>query len=181
MARVPYTAPDDVPAEHRDLLVSALQDRPLNVYRALGNNPAVLAGLRGFLSSLWADTGLSERERELVILATAREVGNEYEWHQHVRIARGIGIPHDEVAAIGAGDFAPFEGHEAALLAYARATLRGEVDDDRHDAVAGAFDDATAVGVAALAEGYAALGGVIDALDVELEDGEAFVGWDPRE
>lgn len=177
MARVPYVESEDIPEEHRDLLVSSLQDRPLHVYRALGNNPEVLAGLRGFLSSLWSDSGLSDRRRELVILAVTREIGNEYEFHQHVNIARGVGIDDGTIAAVSRGEFDDLDDEEATLLRYALAVVRGEVEDRDHDAITDYYDESSVVGIAALAEGYTALGGVIDALGVELE--EAFVGWDP--
>lgn len=177
MARVPYAESEDIPEEHRDLLVSSLQGKPLHVYRAIGNNPAVLAGLRGFLGSLWSDSGLSDRERELVILAVTSEIGNEYEWHQHVTIGRGVGIDDETIAAISSGEFDALDEAEATLLRYALAVVRGEVGDRDHDAITGHYDDSAVVGIAALAEGYAALGGIIDALGVELE--EEFVGWDP--
>jgi alkylhydroperoxidase family enzyme len=179
MARVPYVDSEDVPPEHRDLLVSSLQDRPLHVYRALGNNPAVLAGLRSFFAALWSDTGLRERERELVILAAARERENAYEWHQHVRIAGSAGVNEAEMRAIADGDLGDFDDREAALIGYARAVVRDAVTDERHAAVAAEYDDATVVGIAALAGGYAMLGGLIDAFDLELEEGESFFGWRP--
>lgn len=179
MARVPYVDSEDVPEEHRDLLVSSLQDRPLHVYQALGNNPEVLAGLRGFFGSLWADSGLSDRRRELVVLAVTNEIENEYEWHQHVLIGRQEGIDDDIIAAIADGDLGSLDEEDATLLRYALAVVRGTVDDADHDAISEHYDDSAVVGITALVEGYAALGGIIDALGVELE-GE-FVGWDPRE
>ncbi|WP_122090076.1 carboxymuconolactone decarboxylase family protein [Halalkalicoccus subterraneus] len=177
MARVPYVESEGVPEQHRDLLVSSLQDRPLHVYRALGNNPEVLAGLRGFLSSLWSDSGLTDRRRELVILAVTREIENEYEFHQHVTIARDVGIDDGAIAAVSRGEFDDLDEEEAVLLRYALAVVRGAVEDRDHDAVTVYYDESAVVGIAALAEGYTALGGIIDALGVELE--EAFVGWDP--
>ncbi|MES3516222.1 MAG: carboxymuconolactone decarboxylase family protein, partial [Natronomonas sp.] len=101
MARIPYVEAEDVPEEYEDLLESSLQGKPLHVYQSIGNNPEVLAGLRGYFSSLWSDSGLSERRRELVVLAVARATDNRYEWHQHVNIARGIGIEDETIAAIG--------------------------------------------------------------------------------
>ena len=169
-----------MPDEYEDLLESSLQGKPLHVYQSIGNNPAVLAGLRSFLGSLWTDSGLTDRERELVILAVARETGNRYEWHQHVNIARGVGLDDEEIAAVGAGDLAGFGDDETTLIEYALAVVRGEVDAVAHDEVAGVYDDETVVGIAAAAEGYDALGGVIDALDLELEAGTEFHGWDPR-
>ncbi|ACM56770.1 carboxymuconolactone decarboxylase family protein [Halorubrum lacusprofundi] len=180
MARVPYVDASDVPDEYEDLLESSLQGKPLHVYQSIGNNPEVLAGLRSFLSSLWTDSGLSDRERELVILATARATTNRYEWHQHVNIARGVGIDDAVIAAIGADDRDPLDDDETALVEYAVAVVRGEVNAVVHDEVAARYDDETIVGIAAAASGYEALGGVIDAFDLELESGTEFHGWDPR-
>lgn len=180
MARVPYVDASDVPDEYEELLESSLQGKPLHVYQSIGNNPEVLAGLRSFLGSLWTDSGLSDRERELVILAIARETTNRYEWHQHVNIARGVGIDDEVIAALGADDLAPLDGDETALVEYALAVVRGEVDAVVHDEAAARYDDETVVGIAAAASGYEALGGIIDAFDLELEPGTEFHGWDPR-
>ena len=180
MARVPYAEASDVPDEYEELVESSLQGKPLHVYQSIGNNPEVLAGLRSFLGSLWTDSGLSDRERELVILAVARETRNRYEWHQHVTIARGVEIDDEVIAAVGADDRDPLDGDETALVEYALAVVRGEVGAVVHDEAAARYDDETLVGIAAAAGGYEALGGVIDALDLELEPGTEFHGWDPR-
>jgi alkylhydroperoxidase family enzyme len=180
MARVPYVDASDVPDEYEDLLESSLQGKPLHVYQSLGNNPEVLAGLRSFLGSLWTDSGLSDRERELVILAAARETRNRYEWHQHVNIARDAGVDDDVIAGIGTGDLTALDADETALVEYATAVVSREVDAVAHDAIAARYDDEAIVGIAALAQGYAGLGGMIDAFDLELEAGSEFHGWNPR-
>ncbi|OYR39079.1 carboxymuconolactone decarboxylase [Halorubrum sp. Ib24] len=180
MARVPYVDASDVPEEYEELLESSLQGKPLHVYRSLGNNPEVLAGLRSFLGSLWTDSGLSDRDRELVILAAASETRNRYEWHQHVNIARGVGIGDDVIAGIGTDDLTDLDADETTLVEYAVAVVRREVDAIAHGEVAAAYDDETVVGIAALAQGYAGLGGMIEAFDLELEPGDEFHGWDPR-
>ncbi|MFW6318306.1 MAG: hypothetical protein ACOC06_07565 [Halorubrum sp.] len=76
------------------------------------------------------------------MLAVTSEVGNRYEWHQHVNVVRGVGTDDAEIAAL--------------------------------------YDDEAVVGIAAAARGYDALGGMIDAFDLELEPGAEFHGWDPR-
>ena len=180
MARVPYREADDLPEDVRELVVSSLQGRSLHVYRAIANNPAVLRGLRSFLATLWADTGLTDRQRELVILATARAAGSEYEWHQHTRIAREDHLTVAELDAIGEGAFDAFDDDDAALLAYGEAVAEGTVDDALHAAALEVLGDAsTVVGAAATAAGYLGLARIIDACGVELEAGDAFVGWTP--
>ncbi len=182
MARVPYVEQEDLDPEYRELIISSLQPgKRANVYSAIGNNQEVLAGLREYLGSLWSESGLSDRQREIVILSVAAEIDNPYEFHQHVLIGRDIGLADDEVAALGRDDREPFSAAERALIAYTRATVRNRVNDTIHDALAEHFDDETIVGVAATAGGYVALGRLIDVLGVELEAGDEFVGWDPRD
>ncbi|TKX78833.1 carboxymuconolactone decarboxylase family protein [Halorubrum sp. SD626R] len=180
MARVPYADASDVPDEHEDLLRSSLQGKPMHVYESIGNNPDVLVGLRSFFGALWTDSGLTDRERELVILAVAAEVGSRYEWHQHVNIARDVGIDDAEIAAVGRGDLASLDDDEGTLLEYALAVARNEVDAIVHAETAALYDDDAIVGVAAIAGAYGALAQMIDAFDLELEEGTSFHGWDPR-
>lgn len=181
MPRVPYVEQDALDAEYRDLVVSSLQPgKTVNVYSAIANNPEVLRGFREALGSVWNHSGLTDRQRELVVLAAASETGSAYEWHQHVTIATDAGITREEIAAVARDDRSPFPEAERALLAYTRAVVRGRVDDAHHAALAEHFDADTVVGAAATAAGYLALGRVIDALGVDIEAGDEFVGWDPR-
>jgi len=175
MARVPYVDEAALPKEHQDLLASALQGKELNSYRAIGNNPAVLYGLRTFLGSLWRDSGLDPDQRELVVLAVSHEVESAYEWHQHVAIAREIGIADRDILAIVDGDLGQFDTGDKTLIRYALAVVRGTVDDESHDALVAAHGPETVVGVAALASGYLLVGRLLGALDIEPES--PFVGW----
>lgn len=180
MARVPYTSADDLDPEYQELIVSSLQPgKTVNVYSTIGNNQEVLRGVREFLGALWNHSGLSDRQREIVILTAASEVDSEYEWHQHVNIGTNVGISPEEIAAIGRDDRTPFDEEEQVLIAYTRAVCRGRVTDELHEAMAERFDTETIVGVASTASGYFGLGRIIDALDVDLEAGDEFVGWDP--
>jgi alkylhydroperoxidase family enzyme len=181
MARVPYRGPDEVNEQYRDYVVSSLQPgKSINVYAATANNEEVLEGLRAFLGSLWDSSGMTDRQREIVILTAAAETGNDYEWHQHVNIAAGEVLSPDELAAIAADDSTPFGADEVALQEYARAVVTGSVTDEIHDALAETFDDRQIAGAAATAAGYLALGRMIEAFGVEIEAGDEFVGWDPR-
>lgn len=181
MARVPYVSRDELEPEYRDLVVSSLQPgETLNVYSAIATNQDVLYGLREFLGSLWNGSGLTDRQREIVILTAAAEMGSEYEWHQHVAIATDAGLESAEIAAIARDDHEPLADEEAALVAYTRAVVRGRVTDPLHAAVLEYVDEETVVGAASTAAGYAALGLIIDALGVEIESDDVFVGWEPE-
>jgi alkylhydroperoxidase family enzyme len=181
MARVPYVTAEELAPDNRELIVSSLQPgKTRHVYAAIGNNEEVLSGVREFFGSLWSNSGLTDRQRELVILTAASEVGSAYEWHKHANIGLDAGLTREEIGAIARDDRTPFSPTEAALIAYARAVASGRVEDPHHEAIAEYFDDETIVGIATTAAGYAALGGVLDALDVEIEADETFIGWEPN-
>jgi len=175
MARVPHVTETDLPPHQQDMLVSALQGTELNIYRTVGNNPAVLYGLRTLLGSLWRDSGLDDPQRELVVLAVARETDSTYAWHQHVSIARDVGLSDAEIIAISDGKLDSFDRSDRLLVEYATATVRGTVDDALADRLAVAFDDETVVGITTLASGYLMVARLLDALAVETET--PFVGW----
>jgi 4-carboxymuconolactone decarboxylase len=178
MARVPYVTQDDLDSEYQNLIISSLQPgKTVNVYSAIGNNQEVLNGLRDFLGALWNHSGLTDRQRELVILAASSEIGSAYEWHQHVNIATDAGLEPDEISAVARDDRSSLSEEERALVAYTRAVVRGRVTDALHEAVVEYVGEETAIGAAATAAGYLALGRLIDALGVELEEGDTFVGW----
>lgn len=181
MVRVPYVTQDDLDPDYRDLIVSSLQPgKTVNVYSAIGNNQEVLRGFREFLGALWSHSGLTDRRREIVILTVASEIGSEYEWHQHANIALDAGLDANEIAAIARDDRSSFSNEERALMAYTRAVARGRVTDALHEAMLDYFDEETIVGTASAAAGYVALGRVIDALGIEIESNDEFVGWTPR-
>lgn len=180
MGRVPYVVEDDLEPQYRDLITSSLQPgKRVNVYRAVGNNPDVLDGLRAFLGQLWSSTGLDGYRRELIILAISREFDSAYEWHQHVSIAREAGVSDEEIDAIADERHADLDDDVRRLLGYALAVVNDDVDDGIHADISKLYDDSTVVGIAALAGGYAMLAQLIDALGVETED--PFIGWKPND
>ena len=189
MARITYAEPDDLPAEKRDLLQSlsetavADEDRGhsltgdcLNVYRALGQNIALLEGFRTYGDVVWNQGGLSASEREIVILATAYYADAAYEWHQHVRVALNEGMAPEQILAISREEPDHLESKHAALIAYVEQFVDGAVDDDTHEHLTTHYDDATLLGVGMLSGCYLGLARVLQALQVDPED--EFVGWD---
>lgn len=188
MARVPYVDPEAFSGD-RDLLVTSMDPDdlpeeyrgsfstgPRHVHRAIGNNPGALRAFRESIRGFWRESGLTDRQRELTILAVARASDARYEWHQHVRHGLSVGLTTEEIRAVGRGEYDGFPEAEAALLSYAAATARGDVDDATFERFAERFDRETAVGTTTLAGSYAGLARALDAMAVEPE--EAFVGWE---
>lgn len=196
MARVPYLSEEDLPPEYRRLFgptnpfVEAAQaedsdddapwedtpwDGPQNTHRAIGNNPEILEAYRRLGASVWMETGLNDRERELVILSVAKALESEYEWYQHVRVALRIGIERDAIEALANDELESLTEAEQALVEYATAFATRSVDDGTHARTAEHFDDATIVGIGMLAAYYIGIDYMGDALALDLE--EEFVGW----
>lgn len=165
-------SPEDIEEQYRHLMTSSRR----NVYGAFGKSPAALEAFRALAGTLWSESELSSRQRELAILRTARELDSRYVWHQHGRIALSEGLSADEIRAVGMNALETFDDEEAALLSYVRAYLTGSVDDALHDAVAAHFDEREIVEIGMLTGVYAIICRSMDALDVDLEEG--FIGWD---
>ena len=91
--------------------------RVLNIFATLAHHPDLLRRWLVFGNHVLGKSTLSARERELAILRVGYLCRAEYEWGQHVLIARGIGISDEEIARIAEGpDAAGWSPIEGALL-----------------------------------------------------------------
>lgn len=97
------------PPEPRHPLPERGGDRPkgLNVLGTLARHPALTRAFHTFNGHVLFATTLSPRWRELLVLRVAAVRGADYEWAQHVVLAREVGLSGDEVARVAAGPDAP--------------------------------------------------------------------------
>lgn len=175
MARVPYVTEDELDREFREYL--AYEGKTLNVHRATGNNPELMAAFDDFLEALYTHAGLSEREQELVILSVASATGARYVWHQHVWLSRETDITETEIEAIS-GDAERSSPPASEHLSRTPGELAtDQVSDRLHERVSEYLSTDTLVGISMLACAYLATARLLAALDVEIEDGDEFVGW----
>ncbi|MEW6016745.1 MAG: carboxymuconolactone decarboxylase family protein [Pseudomonadota bacterium] len=76
------------------------QMAPLSVFRVLLRHPDVAKELASTLTTLlFRGNRLDARLRELIIMRIGWRTGSVYEWTQHWRVARGLGIPEADLAA----------------------------------------------------------------------------------
>lgn len=91
----------------------ASDNEPLAIFGTLARHPKLLASWLPFGGRLLAGGSLERRATELVILRTAYNMGNEYEWGQHVQISTGLGIDRATIERVVIGPTAegwsPFE------------------------------------------------------------------------
>jgi alkylhydroperoxidase family enzyme len=166
MKRVPLAEFD--PALKQRL--EELWGTPPNLYRALANHPNILAAWNEFSNTLRNGTRTPRALRELVILRGAQLCDSEYEWAQHVKMARKAGVREAQIGALAnwrtSSEFTPAE--KAALM-LAEAVTEGRVSDEVYREVSKHFDHHDYVELAVTAGFYAMVARVLDALGVELE------------
>jgi alkylhydroperoxidase family enzyme len=118
--RVRPLEPDEWGADAAKILEPLRQmggGRVINIFATLAHHPDLLRRWLVFGNHVLGKSTLSARERELAILRVGFLCRAEYEWGQHVLIARGIGISDDEIAWIAEGpEAAGWSPLEAALL-----------------------------------------------------------------
>jgi alkylhydroperoxidase family enzyme len=166
MQRVPL-------AEFEPALSKKLEElwgTPPNLYRALGNQPKLVAAWAEFARTLRHDTRTPRALRELVILRGAQLMRSEYEWAQHLPMAREAGVREAQIVALAKWRSSKeFDAREKAALALAEAVTEGRVSDQVYAEASKHFDHADYVELCLLAAFYAAVGRLIEALGVQLE------------
>ncbi len=119
--RVPPLSADPAAwdAEVREVLepIRAGRGRVLNIFRTLAHHPKLMKRWLVFGNHVLGKQTLAARERELVILRVGWLCRAEYEWSQHVVIARASGLADEEIERVADGpDAAGWSGEDAALL-----------------------------------------------------------------
>jgi alkylhydroperoxidase family enzyme len=74
-----------------------------NVYGTVANHPALAKDWLVFASHVLRRNSLPEREREILILRIGWLCKSEYEWAQHVRIGKGVGLTDQDIKNIMEG------------------------------------------------------------------------------
>jgi 4-carboxymuconolactone decarboxylase len=167
MKRVPL-------AEFEPALKKRLEElwgTPPNLYRALGNHPKLIAAWTEFSKMLRYDTRTPRALRELVILRGAQLMRSEYEWAQHLAMARKAGVREAQIAQLAHWRTSvEFDEREKAAIALAEAVTQGRVSDDVYAEAHRHFDEHDYVELAAVAAFYAMVGRMLDAMGVQLEE-----------
>jgi 4-carboxymuconolactone decarboxylase len=166
MPRVPLA--EFEPATKKRL--EELWGTPPNLYRALGNHPALVAAWTEFARAIRYESRTPRELRELVILRGAQLMKSEYEWAQHLKMARKAGVTEVKIAALHAWrSSSEFDAKEKAALALAEEVTLGKVSDATQAEVLKHFDQQDYVELSLTAAFYAMVGRMLDAMGVQLE------------
>lgn len=143
---------------------------PPNLYKALANHPQLVAAWTEFSKTLRHDTRTPRALRELVILRGAQLMRSEYEWAQHLPMARKAGVSEAQIQSLASWKTSPsFDAREKAALALGEAVTQGRVSDEVYKLAMEHFDDHDYVEIALVAAFYAMVGRMLDAMGVQLE------------
>jgi len=104
--------------------------RDLNIFRVMMNHPDLTRRWTVFAGHVLRKQTLPLREREMLILRIGWLNQAEYEWAQHVEIAKRGGITEAEIERIKQGPAAGWNPHEAALLQAADDLFENSVVSD---------------------------------------------------
>jgi len=184
--RIPPLSPEEWSSEVHDALAALgggrrpsgegeSRVRTVNALATFAHHPALAKAFLGFNRHVLYETSLCERDRELLILRIAWRCRCEYEWAQHVLLARQAGLGDDEIARVREGpDAAGWSADDAALL---RAVDELDADSCVGDAtwkqLATRFDERELMDLLFTIGVYALLAGVFNSLGVPLDAGLA--------
>lgn len=87
-----------------------------NLRRVMEHHKVLNTAWGGFAKHVLADQSLPRRDRELAMLRIGWLNQANYEWCQHMRLARRAGVSDEEIVRISEGDRSGFVPHEAAVL-----------------------------------------------------------------
>lgn len=152
MARLSYPDPAAAPEELRNLF-QALPTK-LNIFRMLLQAPTCARGFLSLGSAILQRQKLDPRLRELAILRVAALSGAAYEWTQHVPIARAVGVPDAEIAAVEHGTPEALDARAAAVVRFTEECVRDVRVSDATFAAARAHLGEQEVAELVLAIGY---------------------------
>jgi len=154
-----------------DRLLAAGADVP-NVLGTLLRHPGLAGPFLAYNAVLLRRPAVEPRLRELMVLRVAWRTRSNYEWAQHVRIARSCGITDTEIDAIGRDDTDPgdWSALEAGLLAATDQLLdRHRIDDATWARLAEHLDERQLIEVAFVVGTYTCLAMVFNSVGIELD------------
>ena len=110
--------PDNWPDELEE--IRSFLGNPLNVQSMMAHHPTLMKAWMPFRNHVVANSTLSARQRELLILRTAHNCNADYEWQHHVERGLLAGLKQAEIDRVREGATAiDWPVDEVALLAAA--------------------------------------------------------------
>ena len=181
MATIPY--PDSA-IQSPEVLDRLARIGSLNVTTMMSHAENVMLTYSRMGTALLLKGTLDPVLREAVILRIGQLCRSDYEWHQHVSVARAVGMPAGTLQAIGEGNYAALEPRQQLALRVAEEIHRDNGASEETMAEAAAqFSPAELVELCMVAGYYIMTAGFLRSMAIEIEDtpplGESMVAGRP--
>ena len=146
---------------------------PLNIFTTLANHPKLLRRWLVFGNHVLAKSTLPPRERELLILRVGWLCRAEYEFGQHVVIARRSGLSEEEIRRVTEGPEARGWSADDATLVRAADELVSDhfVSDPTWKALAARWDEKQCIDLVFTVGQYTLVSMALNTLGVQLDEG----------
>ena len=175
MARLPNLGREDLKPEDRKYVDDIVGTRGgiRGPFGVLLHSPDLASRVAATGAYVRCEGDIPNALREVVILVTAREINNQYEFTAHAGLARRAGVSEETIQTIAQGN-APdgLAGDEQVLARYTQELVRDrDVADGTYDAVKDRFGVQATVDVTVLIGHYVLVGFVLSAFQVDLLPG----------
>jgi alkylhydroperoxidase family enzyme len=146
--------------------------RVLNIYATFVRHPKLLKRWAVFGGHILNQSSLPPRERELLVLRTCWLCQAEYEFSQHVLIARKSGVSEEDIARTREGpDVEGWQAPDRVLLRAADELLDDAfIGDDTWRALSGRLDTKQLIDLIFTVGEYKMISMALNTLGVQLED-----------
>jgi alkylhydroperoxidase family enzyme len=175
--RIPPTTAADRD-ERTEELLAAMMRRPdgtdMNIFATLAHHPKLLKRWAAFGGTLLFGGTLPARDRELLILRTAWLCEAEYEWGQHVGIAKSCGVTDEEIERVykeGPGSEMWSETDRALLTAVDELHGTSRISDATWQVLSTAYDQQQLIEICMVIGQYHMVAFTLNSLGVETEPG----------
>lgn len=140
---------------------------PINLYRVLAHHPKILRAWIEWNNELRHGCELPRALRELIFLRSAKLQGSDYEWTQHLVMARKAHVHEHKIQAVGAWYTVDlYDERERATLRATDEITNERLTDATFEALQAVFSPAETLEVIVTASHACMLGRVIQAIGV---------------
>jgi len=146
--------------------------KPLNIHGMMAHHPQLLQSWMPLRNHVVANSSLSGRHRELLILRTAHLCQADYEWQHHVERGLIAGLQMDEINRVTEGaEASGWQPDEAALLNAADDCHgKSKLTDKTREQVQAYFSSKQQLDIMVTVGMYKTLAMIIKTWDVPMED-----------
>jgi len=175
MSRIPSAKREELSPEHQQIWdhIHAARSGGGGPYSMLLHVPALAGYVAATEDYFRLDSALSDADREIVILAAARELGAHYPWMRHEARARQSGVRLEVIETLRAkGSIAGFTAREKLLAEIPLSLLRDHrLPDELFSRAERELDRRQLVEVIALVGHYSTIGFVANAFELPAPAG----------